>query len=179
MSRMAWQHWPRLAKLLSEILLQPAILRLCRFVHFCATNCSPLSLIFWQRATERTVSSLQRLAMYLMPLSVIPRHLSMFSSFRREQFLAIRLSPWSVTLRRPATFSLCKRWHERATWPRASSVIGSQWSPDRSMLWIPNEYDVTALTVSSVSCCEALQNEKSTSRQNKESLQRLFHRWQT
>lgn len=170
-----WQCLPMLLRLLSETPPQPAMLKLCKFVHFWATNLTPLSLILLQRASERTLSSQQFFATDLIPLSLMPSHFSMFSSFSRGQFLAIKPSPRLVTLFRPAIFSLCKRWQKRAMWPIASSVIGSQWSPDRSMLWIPMEYDVTARTVSSVTCCVALQNAKSISRQNTESLQRLFH----
>ena len=178
MLRSTWQCLPRLSRLLSEIPLQPAMSKLCRLLHFWATNRTPLSLIFLHPATDKISSLRQFFAINFNPLSLIPWHFSTFSSFRSGQFLAIKLRPRFETCFRPAMFSLCKRWQERPTWLKASSVIGSHWSPDRSILWIPIEYEVTALTVSSVTCCVAPQNLKSTSRQNNESLQRLFHRLQ-
>ena len=179
MSRNKSQCFPRVVKLLSVILLQPAMLRRCKFLHSCATKHIPLSVILWHLATERLFSSRHRLAIDLIPLLLISWHFSTSSSFKRGQFLAITVSPRLETFVRPAMFSLCKRGQERATWPMASSVIGLQWSPDRSILWIPVEYEVTAFTVSFVIGWAVPQNLKSTSRQNKESLQRLFHRWQT
>ena len=175
--RNEWQCLPIVMRLVSETPPQPAMFKLCRFVHFLAMNLTPLSLILLQDASERTLSRRQFLAIDLIPLSLISPQFSTFSSFRRGQFLAIRVSPRFVTLSLPDMFNFCKRWQKRATWPMALSVIDSHWSPEKSMLCIPIAYDVTALTVSSVTLWE-LQNEKSTSRQNNESLQRLFQRLQ-